>query len=102
MIKVDVMITCHTQNSAMCVTPLSGLVQELFSNQEAETRRSFLTNSVGQDKSTNTGRKEKSLDGRMRIKFILGGYYRMPKEDTLTMLAHTMSKELMITVLVKL
>ena len=69
------------------------VVQELFSKQEAETTRSFLSNSVGQDKSTNTGWKEWSLDGRTRIKVILGGYDSMPKGCTLTMLAHTMSKE---------
>ena len=54
-------------------------IQELFVKQEANARRSFLSNAVGQDTSANTGRKERSLDGRTRIEFLLGGYDTMSK-----------------------
>ena len=67
-------------------------IQELFVKQEANARRSFLSNAVGQDTSANTGRKERSLDGRTRIKFLLGGYDTMSKKDLILMLAHDMQK----------
>ena len=62
--------------------------------QEANARRSFLSNAVGQDTSTNTGRKERSLDGRTRIKFLLGGYDTMSKKDLILMLAHDMQNDM--------
>ena len=37
----------------------------------------------------NTGRKEKSLDNRAKIKFIIDAYDTMPKDDLIRMLAHT-------------
>ena len=64
-------------------------IQELFVKQEADARRTFLSNSAGQDCSNNTGRKEKSLDYRAKIMFILDSYDTMPKHDLITMLAHT-------------
>ena len=64
-------------------------VQELFVKQESDARRAFLSNSTGQDCRNNTGRKEKSLDNRAKIKFIIDAYDTMPKDDLIRMLAHT-------------
>ena len=64
------------------------IVQDLFVKQDADARRTFVSNSTGQDNSNNTGRRHKSLDNRARIKFILSGYDTMPKNDLITMLAN--------------
>ena len=63
-------------------------VQELFVKQEANARRAFIANRTGLDMSTNTGRKERSLDRRAAVKFILDGYDILAKKDLLDMLAH--------------
>ena len=55
----------------------------------SDARRAFLSNSTGQDCRNNTGRKEKSLDNRAKIKFIIDAYDTMPKDDLIRMLAHT-------------
>ena len=56
--------------------------------QEANARRAFIANRTGLDMSTNTGRKERSLDRRAAVKFILDGYDILAKKDLLDMLAH--------------
>ena len=65
------------------------IMQDLFVKQDADSRRTFLSNSAGQDRSNDTGKKHKSLDKRARIQFILNGYDAMPKNDLITMLAHS-------------
>ena len=65
------------------------IMQDLFVKQDADSRRIFLSNSAGQDRSNDTGKKHKSLDKRARIQFILNGYDAMPKNDLITMLAHS-------------
>ena len=68
------------------------IVQGLFVKQEANARRSFMSNQRGSDLTTNTGRKERSRDRRAALQFILSGYDAMPKQDLITMLAHEMAK----------
>ena len=42
--------------------------------QDAETRRVYLSNTVGQDMTTNIGRKQRSLDARERLKFVVDAF----------------------------
>lgn len=64
-------------------------IQDIFVKQEAEARRTFMSNRMGSDLCSNTGRKERSKDGRAAIKLILQGYDTVPKIDLLRMLAHS-------------
>ena len=68
-------------------------VQELFRSQEADTGRRFLNNAVGLDKSTNTGRKQRSMDRRGRLKFIADSYATIPRKEYITMIAHELMKQ---------
>ena len=52
-------------------------IQELFKKQEAEARRSFLSNVTGHDMHANSGRKQRSLDSRQRIKFVFEAFETM-------------------------
>ena len=63
-------------------------VQQTFVKQEADARRTFMTNRMGGDLSANTGRKEKWTDGVAAMKSILEGYETLPKQELITMLAH--------------
>ena len=60
-------------------------IEELFSKQDAEARRAYLSNAVGQDMTTNTGRKERSLDAR--VKFVIDAFDSMPRADYVSTLA---------------
>ena len=62
-------------------------VQQTFVKQEANDRRTFMTNRMGGDLSANTGRKEKWTDGVAAMKSILEGYETLPKQELITMLA---------------
>ena len=44
-----------------------------------------LSNAVGQDMTTNTGRKERSLDAR--VKFVIDAFDSMPRADYVSTLA---------------
>jgi len=46
---------------------------------------SGLSNAVGQDMTTNTGRKERSLDAR--VKFVIDAFDSMPRADYVSTLA---------------
>ena len=63
----------------------------MFTNS-AEARRVFLSNAVGQDQRTNTGRKQKSLDAIQRIKFVEEAFGTMSKSDYISTLAHDRQK----------
>ena len=52
-------------------------VQDMFIKQDAEARRAFLSDAVGQDQRTNAGRKLKSLDAIQRIKFVVEAFGTM-------------------------
>ena len=68
-------------------------IHELFRSTEADTRRSFMSNALGQDKSTNSGRKQKSLDGLGRLKFVAESYDTIPNSDHIRMIAHELAKQ---------
>ena len=41
---------------------------------------------------TNTGRKQRSLDARKRVKFVVDAFDSMPRVDYISTLAHDMQK----------
>ena len=63
-------------------------IQELFKKQEAEARRLFLSNATGHDMHANSGRKQKSLDSRQRIKFVVEAFETMPPSNYISTIAH--------------
>ena len=82
----------RTWNSLVGQRPNVWHVQEMFIKQDAEARRAFLSNAVGQDQRTNTGRKQKSLDAIQRIKFVVEAFGTMSKSDYISTLAHDRQK----------
>ena len=46
----------------------------------------------GQDMTTNTGRKQRSLDARERLKFVVDAFDSMPRADYISTLAHDRQK----------
>ena len=50
-------------------------IQELLVKQQASSRISFLANTIGQDKSKNTGRKQISMESQGKIKFLVESYW---------------------------
>ena len=60
--------------------------------QDAETRRSYLSISVGQDLHDNTGRKQRLLDAAGRTKFVVDTYESMSGKDYISTLAHDRQK----------
>ena len=69
-------------------------IQELFIKQDTEARRAYLPNAVGQDMTTNTGRKQMSLDARERVKFVVDAFDSMPIADYISTLAHDAKKNM--------
>ena len=67
-------------------------IQELFIKQDAEVRRAYLSNAVGQDMTTNTGRKQRSLDARERLKCVVDAFDSVPRADYISTLAHDRQK----------
>ena len=65
------------------------IIQELFVEQEADNRRTFLLSSIDKDRCNNSGSRHKSLTNRVKIKFILSGYDTRPKSDLVIMLAQS-------------
>ena len=65
-------------------------LQELIVKQEANSRRMFLSTRAGHDLTQNSGRKQKSLDARGRIKLILNGYDNLSKCDLISMISKDM------------
>ena len=59
-----------------------------------------MSNALGQEKSTNSGRKQKSLDGLGRLKYVAESYDTIPNSDYIRMIAHDLAKkdELMLKV----
>ena len=78
----------RTWNSLAGRNPNVWHIQELFVKQDAEARRSYLSNAVGQDLHNNTGRKQRSLDARHRIKFVLDNFENMTISDYVSTIAH--------------
>ena len=82
----------RTWNSLAGLAPNVWRIQELFVKAEADARRSFMSNSVGQDMNTNSGRRQKSMDARQRIKFLAEHFRTTPPSEYLQMVAHEIQK----------
>ena len=82
----------RTWNSLVGPTPNVWFIQELFIKQDAKARRVYLSNAVDQDMTTNTGRKQRSLDARERVKFVFDAFDSMPRADYISTLAHDRHK----------
>ena len=67
-------------------------IQDQFVKQDADARRAFLSNSVGQDMADNTGRKQRAKDAKQRVKLVVEAFATMPKTDYLKMLAHDLQR----------
>ena len=52
-----------------------------------------MSNSHGQEKSTNSGRKQKSLDGLGRLKYVGESYDTIPNSDYIRIFAHDLAKK---------
>ena len=63
-----------------------------------------MSNALGQEKSTNSGRKQKSLDGLGRLKYVAESYDTIPNSDYIRMIAHDLVKkdEMMLKVSTKM
>ena len=68
------------------------IVQETLVKRDAEARRNFMSNAVGQDLHHNTGGRQRSLDARERLKFVVDGFDAMPRSDYISILAHDLQK----------
>ena len=82
----------RTWNSLSGYSPNVFAIQELFVKQDAEARRAYLSNAVGLDMATNSGRKQRSKDSRQRVKFVVEAFHTMPKADYIQTLAHDQQK----------
>ena len=93
-IQTNNMLESHnrTWNSLVGIKPNVWHIQELFGKQDAEARRAYLSNAKGQDMHTNSGRKQRSLDARERIKFVVDAFEHMSRSDFLATLAHDRQK----------
>ena len=65
---------------------------KLVRSQEANTRRVFLSNSVGQDIHVNTGRKQVALDNIQRIKFLVTSFNTTPPQEYIQMIGHELQR----------
>ena len=83
----------RTFNKLAGTSPNVWKIHELFRSTEADTRRSFMSNALGKDKSTNSGRKQKFLDGLGRLKFVAESYDTIPNSDYIRMIAHELAKQ---------
>ena len=63
-------------------------IQDQFVKQDADARRAFLSNLVGQDMADNTGRKQRAKDAKQMVE----AFATMPKTDYLKMLAHDLQR----------
>ena len=50
-----------------------------------------MSNALGQDKTTNRGRKQKSLDGLGRLKYVAESYDTILNSDYIRMIAHDLA-----------
>ena len=66
----------RTWNSLSGYSPNVFAIQELFVKQDAEARRAYLSNAVGLDMATNSGRKQRLKDSRQRVKFVVEALYK--------------------------
>lgn len=82
----------RTWNSLAGSKPNVWGILELFVSQEADTRRKFLSNSVGQDMRTNTGKKQRSMNSRDRLKFLVQAFDTIPRPEYLQQIAHELQR----------
>ena len=64
----------------------------LVKSQEADTRRSFLSNAVGKDLCDNTGRRQKTKDSKERIKWLIDHFSSTPDQEYILTMAHEIMK----------
>ena len=74
------------------VTIIFVCTYELFVKQDAEARMCYLSNTAGQDTHTNSGRKQRSLDFRQRIKFVIDSFESMPRSDYISTIADDLQR----------
>ena len=82
----------RTWNSLVGNSSSVWTVQEVFVKRDAEARRNFLNNAVGQDIRHNTGNRQRSLDSIERIKYVVQSFNSMPRKDYISVLAHDLQK----------
>ena len=81
-----------TWNMLVGSNPNIWKVCELFQKQESESRRILLSNSVGQDLTSNSARKERSASSRQRIKLFVEKFNTLPNLEYLQQIAHELQR----------
>ena len=71
---------------------MSGIFRSCSSSRMLKARKAYLSNAIGQDMTTNTGRKQRSLDARERLKFVVDVFDSMQRADYISTLAHDRQK----------
>ena len=66
-------------------------IEQGFVNQESETKRILVSNAVGRDMNTNTGRKSLVKNQYVRIGGIVQQYTTLPIEQYLKLIALELS-----------
>jgi len=64
----------------------------LVKSQEADTRRCFLSNAVGRDLTSNSGRRQASKDAKERIKWLIDHFRTTPEKEYILTMAHELMK----------
>ena len=82
----------RTWNMLVGSNPNIWKVCELFQKQESESRRILLSTSVGQDLTSNSGRKERSASRRQRINLIVEQFNTHPNLEYLLQIAHELQR----------
>ena len=84
----------RTWNMLVGSNPNTWKVCELFQKQESEeSRRILLSNSVGQDLTSNSGRKKRSASSRQRVKLIVEQFNTLPNLEYLQQIAHELKNK---------
>ena len=81
----------RTWNQLMGMKPNVWKVVEGFKDQEAESRRILLSNAIGRDMTTNTGRLSLSRCHNERIRNLVMQYNTMPSKEYMQLVAHELS-----------
>ena len=71
---------------------MSGIFISCSSSRMLRPEESTYLMLFGQDMTTNTGRKQRSLDARERLKLVVDAFDSMPRADYISTLAHDRQK----------
>ena len=71
---------------------MSGIFRNCSSSRILRPEEPTYLMLFGQDMTTNTGRKQRSLDARERLKFVVDAFDSMPRADYISTLAHDRQK----------